>query len=439
MGEQRIKLAEELANIKKTNLYKALIIRAVLPILVMGMLIVLFLFNRLWVVMNQEVEDSLKNMSAVLMEMYEMTYPGDYTVETGQDGSVYLFKGGDLINGNFELLDTVKEDTQIDATLYYQDTGVVTTLTDDKGNRLVGVGTHAQILKDVLEAGESHFYSEVYMGNNRFFAYYSPILNQDGTSIGMLFVGKPADVVEDSIKKAVRPIMMIVLFCMIMAAIISAGYGSSMISDIRKICAFLSEIEKGNLEAKMGGKVCMRRDEMGQMGRTVVHMQKSLRELVEKDDLTKLHNRRYAEKRLRQIKERASVNGIPFSVSIGDVDYFKKVNDTYGHEAGDEVLKKIADVLKQNMAGKGFAARWGGEEFLIVFERMSGKTGSVVLQEIVKQVRETVITYEEQNIQVTLTAGIADGSEADSLNTILKEADDKLYQGKQAGRDRVVY
>ncbi|MBP5152518.1 MAG: GGDEF domain-containing protein [Lachnospiraceae bacterium] len=140
---------------------------------------------------------------------------------------------------------------------------------------------------------------------------------------------------------------------------------------------------------------------------------------------------------LEKIQERASSTGEPFCLSIADIDFFKKVNDTYGHNAGDDVLRAVAGILKENMVGKGFAARWGGEEFMLVFDRLSSKQAVPVLEKALDDIRANTVETEGFEIKVTMTFGISDGSQG-PIEDIVSVADEKLYYGKQNGRNRIV-
>ena len=118
-------------------------------------------------------------------------------------------------------------------------------------------------------------------------------------------------------------------------------------------------------------------------------------------------------------------------------DFFKKVNDTYGHAAGDEVLVNVAQVMKKNMAGKGFAARWGGEEFLLVYTNSDMETALINLEILAGTIRDMCVEYEDKTIKVTVSIGVATG-DSNSVERVLCTADDRLYHAKKSGRDRVV-
>ena len=129
---------------------------------------------------------------------------------------------------------------------------------------------------------------------------------------------------------------------------------------------------------------------------------------------------------------------MPFSICIGDIDFFKKVNDTYGHECGDEVLKEVAYNIKKAMLGAGYLSRWGGEEFLLIFDRVDFDKACEVLSELLNNIRDIEINYKGITVKVTMTFGIVEGNTKEDLHTQIKKADDKLYEGKISGRNKII-
>ena len=125
------------------------------------------------------------------------------------------------------------------------------------------------------------------------------------------------------------------------------------------------------------------------------------------------------------------------SVMIMDIDYFKSINDNYGHEAGDEVLIHVARVLKEQLLANGFVCRWGGEEFLIVIESHTIEQAEHILQSILDTLRNQTITYQEQQIRVTMSMGLVSVKAEDEIDDILRCADQKLYEAKENGRDQI--
>ncbi len=184
-------------------------------------------------------------------------------------------------------------------------------------------------------------------------------------------------------------------------------------------------------------EILTRGDELQSIATDMTGMKERLQSVIEKDLLTRIYNRRAGEKRLEKYKEEYKKNGVPFSFAIGDIDFFKKVNDTYGHEAGDEVLKMIAKIIDKNMKKYGFCARWGGEEFMLVFHNRTDTEAATLLEKILDEIRSSQTNYQGQIIKVTMTFGVVE-YKGEDLEKTFRKADHKLYIGKERGRNRVV-
>lgn len=157
------------------------------------------------------------------------------------------------------------------------------------------------------------------------------------------------------------------------------------------------------------------------------------------DPLTKLYNRRAISAYLEQLVETSKRAGTGFTVAMGDIDFFKKVNDTYGHEAGDEVLRTIGAQLLEFMSEKGRPARWGGEEFLLIFENANGDDVFALLDQFRHRLKKKPIPYNDQEIFITMTFGMEEYDFSSDMERCIKRADEKLYMGKTAGRNRVIF
>lgn len=387
--------------------------------------------------MNKEAKNGLVNLCDTVITMYDAIYEGAYRV-VEQDGAVYMLKGDHQLNGDFAFIDAIKEKTNVDVTFFYQDTRVITTIRDRNGERVIGTRANAAVAKEVLEGDRETFYSSTEIEGERYFSFYAPLHGEDGTCIGMIFLGKPAAEVDELVRRSVSPTVLLGFITMVLVCVISIRFSRRLINSIRKIETFLESASSGNLHVKLDPEVLARRDELGDMGRHVVKMQRALRELVEQDILTRLYNRRSGEKLLKRVHDSYEKEGIPFCLAIGDIDHFKDVNDTYGHECGDVVLAQSASLLKNYMQGKGFAIRWGGEEFLLVYRDMNVDTALPHLQELMEALRNMRICYDkETQVGITMTFGMAEGSEK-RIEHIIRDADAKLYEGKNSGRDCIV-
>lgn len=158
------------------------------------------------------------------------------------------------------------------------------------------------------------------------------------------------------------------------------------------------------------------------------------------DELTGLYNRRFIEERLPADVYNAVLNNRPLTVAMVDIDYFKTVNDTYGHPAGDQVLKRIAQILRDNIdESLGWVARYGGEEFLYICKNTHKEQALNRSENLRKQIEEMVVHFGGNEIRVTCSFGLRyfQGSEG-SMPKILEEADSLLYQAKNQGRNRTV-
>lgn len=166
-----------------------------------------------------------------------------------------------------------------------------------------------------------------------------------------------------------------------------------------------------------------------------------LRNLAETDQLTGLANRRQASKELNRYLNLTKRYHQPLCVVIIDLDYFKNVNDQYGHDVGDRVLRRVAQIFQQRSRSEDVVARWGGEEFLIAMYGITKDEAKKRMEQFLELVKQEVFTIPERNISfhVTFSGGIAvapdDGVE---LHLLCQRADSALYQAKEAGRNRIV-
>ena len=160
-------------------------------------------------------------------------------------------------------------------------------------------------------------------------------------------------------------------------------------------------------------------------------------EIVARTDLlTGLANRWEIMARLESEQSRTKRYGTTFSLLICDLDYFKEINDTFGHCAGDKMLKAIADLLRSALRSEDFCGRWGGEEFLIMLPETGREQASLVAEKLLSAVRDIRVPWEEQVISVTMSAGVGEFRQGMSLDQCIKLVDDALYTAKNSGRDR---
>ncbi len=164
-----------------------------------------------------------------------------------------------------------------------------------------------------------------------------------------------------------------------------------------------------------------------------------IRDMALKDPLTGIFNRRYLMSRLGEELERAGRNGKNVCCVMLDIDYFKKINDQYGHLFGDAVLKELSARIQKIVRQYDTFARYGGEEFVLILADTERAECIRIAQRVMKTIKEKPFVYKTTSCMVTVSLGLACSLavETDS-ETLLKHADDALYQAKRGGRDRII-
>jgi two-component system cell cycle response regulator len=174
------------------------------------------------------------------------------------------------------------------------------------------------------------------------------------------------------------------------------------------------------------------------------HLRASVTQTIEMavtDGLTGLHNRRYLDSHLQTLFDRAVARRRPLSVMITDLDRFKLINDTHGHDGGDDVLREFARRLRKNVRGIDLACRFGGEEFVVVMPDTDGGIAEKVAERIRAEIAQTPFQVGKsgQTMDVTVSVGVSSLKRgADTVEALMKRADLALYEAKTGGRNRVV-
>ncbi|MEA2092188.1 MAG: diguanylate cyclase, partial [Campylobacterota bacterium] len=167
-----------------------------------------------------------------------------------------------------------------------------------------------------------------------------------------------------------------------------------------------------------------------------IKMEEELRLRATTDDLTKIYNRYYGNEILDVEVDRVDRYGSSFAVLMFDIDNFKLVNDTYGHDVGDYVLKKLSEVISMHMRKSDTFIRWGGEEFLIISVHLDKNEAMIFAQKL----RVAIESYKfDSDLSITISIGVTISKVGDAKGKILKRADDALYEAKEDGRNCVKF
>ena len=171
----------------------------------------------------------------------------------------------------------------------------------------------------------------------------------------------------------------------------------------------------------------------------LIDQRETFKRLASIDPLTDLYNRRAMNENIRAIRRNSASPRSKYVIGIGDIDNFKKINDTYGHDIGDKVLVYVSELLKNNIPEGGYAARWGGEEFLFVIPESDIEAGVDFTEKIHTALRAHLFDIEDCLFGVTMTFGVSEGIPTDKIDSVITHADKRLYKGKNNGKDHTEY
>jgi diguanylate cyclase (GGDEF)-like protein len=201
-------------------------------------------------------------------------------------------------------------------------------------------------------------------------------------------------------------------------------------------------IDFPELKARVKSMLRIKRlqEEVEERERELMEANERLRHMSQTDGLTGLENRRHIESRLEEMFEHAKRLAEPFSCVMVDLDKFKSVNDEYGHQAGDAVLRQLAKILKHEIREIDHAGRYGGEEFILLLTGTVLDAAVTFAERCRKSIEEHTFTFEGGSIQRTASFGVAGWPhpKITSCDALVRAADDALYVAKETGRNRVI-
>lgn len=406
---------------------------AIIPLLCLGIVGLLVSSFSIYSAMKAETKDGLNNLAHAVGGICSLKGSGDYEMIDG-----VMTKGGKPFDSDFSIVDDIYRISGVDATIFFDNTRMLTSIRNPDGSRAVGTVAAPRVVQTVIEKGEDYFSDHVSVNNISYFGYYIPLRNSDQSIIGMVFVGKARNLVVHEVQRIIIRVFVILVAVIAVTSAIAIFYAKRTIYFLKKTKEFLGELASGNVDNDIDPYLLQRNDEIGEMGKFAVILQKSVLEMAGTDPLTGLHNRRSGGMALANSMEEHQRCQTPFVVVIGDIDDFKGINDQYGHQAGDIVLKKLSAIFIKCSGSKSYVARWGGEEFLFIFNRADKQTVLMYLKELSEKIESTDFIYNEQRIPVRLTYGVAECVKDVDVEAIIKRADDNLYYGKANGKNQII-
>lgn len=170
--------------------------------------------------------------------------------------------------------------------------------------------------------------------------------------------------------------------------------------------------------------------------------EEAILEISNRDSLTNVYNRRYVFNRAGEVIEAYKRNEDPFSICILDIDYFKTINDNYGHQAGDYILKAFTETISKNLRPYDILGRYGGEEFILILTQSDQNESELVIERMLATIREETFIYKDNIISFTFSAGISTSNEIAkdeiTIDKLVELADKRMYLAKKTGRNRII-
>lgn len=418
---------------KSTGLFLSLSAVMAVPILVLGIVLVIMGTKSVSEGMELEIQKALASTAREAVAIYSLAYPGEIHVEDER-----FFMGDKDLTKEYTLLDQIKENTGNEISIFYGDMRMLTTITDDMGERIVHTTSKDPNILSAIQMGNEYYSDRVYINGKYYYGYYVPLKN-NGQICGMIFAGMSNESVRDSVSTIITKILIVFIIALLGVVLIASLFAGNIVKTLNQIRTYIGSLAENNFNTKMPVAVLKRTDELGDMGRHAQEVGETLQTLIYKDPLTGLYNRRAGRIELSKYIDLAEASNFrkKVVVALGDIDFFKRINDTYGHDCGDLVLTKLSDVFVNHMDKNGIPIRWGGEEFLLVF-KTDYKTAYGLVESMVEEIRKTQFEYEGTTFHVTMTMGITEYKKKESIEEIVKRADDLLYKGKTGGRNQIV-
>lgn len=435
MEKKKFKLKFNLIELVKSKLQISLTAITVIPLLVLGIVLSVVGIEATKTTAEDEVTAMLMGICKQLRQEFYEKYPGSFSV----DGEHFYSDGNDIAEC-FYLLDSYKTHFQTEVTIFFGDTRAVTTIKDSSGNYMVGTHQSDKRITDVIRAGKNFASDDVVINGIRYYGVYIPLYDH-GAVGGMVFAGVSTKNMADRTKG--YTVLIIILSLILLSATILATsmYSRKISVQLSKIKSYLGLlVEKQTPDVSMAAQVLKREDEIGDLAKYAVEAGNQLKTIIGRDTLTGLYNRRTGRQFLELLWDTARVNFTSLAIVMSDIDFFKKVNDTYGHDVGDIVLKKVGEIMNKycEATSDSFAIRWGGEEFLMGF-LLSGPQTIKIVNKIRDEIKAEVFTTDKgENFKITMTFGVVTASASEEISSVVSRADAKLYEGKETGRDKIV-
>ncbi|RUM50415.1 MAG: hypothetical protein DSY47_01635 [Hydrogenothermus sp.] len=312
------------------------------------------------------------------------------------------------------------------------------------------------------EISTDKYHTPIKYGDTSFLLSLYPIKDYEGKNIGFVAILEDVSLIFDNFYKSVFSMLAFYLVMLISLIVIIFLVGGNLENRIKEIIHITENISNKNfsvlekystmVDEKLKKDFTIL-DEIDFLKLHILKTGEELKDFIESlntkikkyakdsliDPLTKVLNRRALSKIIENVFDTSKLKKVPISVILMDIDYFKKINDTYGHDIGDIVLKDFAETVKDIISKRDYLIRLGGEEFAVILPGANLEKAREIAEKIRKAIESRSVNIEGKNIKYTVSIGVEEAKEEDkNIYEIIIRADKKLYEAKKTGRNKVV-